>query len=167
MAWWGRAVGRAAAGLLRGAAGQRPGRGPRYSLGRGSAPPPPAATELEKADAWLLRKAHEGGFLSWFRNGLLATGIGVIAYVQSDTGRDAAYGFFLLGGACVAQGSASSLLSLLRLRRAMMLPAAAAAARALALALPALLWLCALSLYVGRLEVELVTDERPDGRPGQ
>lgn len=32
------------------------------------------------------------GFLSWFRNGLLATGIGVIAFVQSDVGREAGYG---------------------------------------------------------------------------
>lgn len=32
------------------------------------------------------------GFLSWFRNGLLATGIGVIAFVQSEVGREAAYG---------------------------------------------------------------------------
>lgn len=32
------------------------------------------------------------GFLSWFRNGLLATGIGVISFVQSDLGREAAYG---------------------------------------------------------------------------
>lgn len=32
------------------------------------------------------------GFLSWFRNGLLATGIGVIAFVQSEVGREAAHG---------------------------------------------------------------------------
>lgn len=32
------------------------------------------------------------GFLSWFRNGLLATGIGVIAFVQSEVGREAGYG---------------------------------------------------------------------------
>lgn len=34
------------------------------------------------------------GFLSWFRNGLLATGIGVIAFAQSDVGREAGYGIF-------------------------------------------------------------------------
>lgn len=32
------------------------------------------------------------GFLSWFRNGLLATGIGVIAFVQSEVGQEAGYG---------------------------------------------------------------------------
>ncbi|XP_013860652.1 transmembrane protein 160 [Austrofundulus limnaeus] len=49
-------------------------------------------TDLDKADALILRKSHETGFLSWFRNGLLATGIGVIAFVQSEVGREAAYG---------------------------------------------------------------------------
>ena len=34
------------------------------------------------------------GFLSWFRNGLLATGIGVIAFVQSEVGREAGYGTY-------------------------------------------------------------------------
>lgn len=132
MGWWGRAAG----ALLRGAAGRRPPRGLRYSSGRGP-PAPPPVSELDKADAWLLRKAHEtgqrggprappfgrgrscgghgwgrgawggggggkvqlqllpvpsSGFLSWFRNGLLATGVGVISYVQSDVGREAAYG---------------------------------------------------------------------------
>ncbi|XP_016391601.1 transmembrane protein 160-like [Sinocyclocheilus rhinocerous] len=29
-------------------------------------------TELDRADALMLRKSHETGFLSWFRNGLLA-----------------------------------------------------------------------------------------------
>lgn len=38
-------------------------------------------------------------FLSWFRNGLLASGIGVISFMQSDMGREAAYGEYsvLLG----------------------------------------------------------------------
>ncbi|NXV53235.1 TM160 protein, partial [Uria aalge] len=178
MGWWGGA-GRAAAAALRRL------RGPRYSLGR--APPPPAASDLERADAWLLRKALEGGegrgrgggvvgvpsrassadlpfphppgLLSWFRNGLLATGVGVISYVQSDTGRDAAYGFFILGGLCVSYGAGSYLVNLVLLRRPMMLPAPTAAANAAAAALLALLWLCALSLYVGRLEVEIVPEE--------
>ncbi|XP_066494969.1 transmembrane protein 160 isoform X2 [Tiliqua scincoides] len=89
--WWSRVVARAreAGGLLRGEAWPWRGRAARYSSGRG--PGPPAASELDKADAWLLRKAHETGFLSWFRNGLLATGVGVISYVQSDMGREAAY----------------------------------------------------------------------------
>ncbi|KAM6395717.1 transmembrane protein 160 [Rhynochetos jubatus] len=159
MGWWGGAGRAAAAALrrLRGAAGRA--RGPRYSLGR--AAPPPAASDLERADAWLLRKALEGGLLSWFRNGLLATGIGVISYVQSDTGRDAAYGFFILGGLCVSYGAGSYLLNLVLLRRPMMLPVPTAAANAAAAALLALLWLCALSLYVGRLEVEIVPEEPP------
>lgn len=160
--WWGGAGRAAAAALrrLRGAARGAQGR-PRYSPGRPPPPPPPAATELERADAWLLRKALEGGLLSWFRNGLLATGIGVISYVQSDTGRDAAYGFFILGGLCVSYGAGSYLLNLVLLRRPMMLPAPTAAANAAAAALLALLWLCALSLYVGRLEVEIVPEEPP------
>ncbi|XP_071886273.1 transmembrane protein 160 [Anas platyrhynchos] len=160
MGWWWGGAGRAAAAAalrrLRGAARGAQG-GSRYSPGR----PPPTATELERADAWLLRKALEGGLLSWFRNGLLATGIGVISYVQSDTGRDAAYGFFILGGLCVSYGAGSYLLNLVLLRRPMMLPAPTAAANAAAAALLALLWLCALSLYVGRLEVEIVPEEPP------
>lgn len=47
------------------------------------------------------------GFLSWFRNGLLATGIGVIAFVQSDVGREAAYG----RNPCLAQTNTLSLIS--------------------------------------------------------
>uniref|UniRef100_A0ABI7ZYR2 Transmembrane protein 160 n=1 Tax=Felis catus TaxID=9685 RepID=A0ABI7ZYR2_FELCA len=62
-----------------------PGHGPRA----GASPPP--VSELDRADAWLLRKAHETAFLSWFRNGLLASGIGVISFMQSDMGREAAY----------------------------------------------------------------------------
>ncbi|KAA8594327.1 hypothetical protein FQN60_005161 [Etheostoma spectabile] len=50
----------------------------------------------------MLRKSHETGFLSWFRNGLLATGIGVIAFVQSEVGREAGYAFFILG-VCVCR----------------------------------------------------------------
>uniref|UniRef100_A0A4W2DFM7 Uncharacterized protein n=2 Tax=Bos indicus x Bos taurus TaxID=30522 RepID=A0A4W2DFM7_BOBOX len=42
-----------------------PGHGPRA----GASPPP--VSELDRADAWLLRKAHETAFLSWFRNGLI------------------------------------------------------------------------------------------------
>ncbi|XP_068273410.1 transmembrane protein 160 [Nyctibius grandis] len=161
MGWWGGAGRAAAAALrrLRGAAGR--GRGARYSLGRAS-PPPPAASDLERADAWLLRKALESGLLSWFRNGLVATGVGVICYGQSDTGHDAAYGFFLLGGLCVSYGAGSYLLNLVLFRRPMMLPAPTAAANAAAAALLALLWLAALALYLGRLEVEIVTEEPPE-----
>nr|KAF6272725.1 transmembrane protein 160 [Myotis myotis] len=70
---------------------------PRSGGARGSFAPrvgasPPPVSELDRADAWLLRKAHETAFLSWFRNGLLASGIGVISFMQSDMGREAAYG---------------------------------------------------------------------------
>ncbi|XP_060641875.2 transmembrane protein 160-like [Anolis sagrei] len=157
--WWRRAVWQ-----LRGAGRLLRGRGaPKYSSGRGPGPPPPA-TELDKADAWLLRKAHETGFLSWFRNGLLATGVGVISYVQSDMGREAAYGFFILGGICVSYGSASYLLSLFLLRRTMMLSFSTALLNCVAVTTVALFWLCAVSLYIGRLEVEIIQDEPNDKR---
>ncbi|XP_050162058.1 transmembrane protein 160 [Myiozetetes cayanensis] len=125
----------------------------------GPRPRAPAPSELDRADAALLRKALEGAFLAWFRNGLLATGIGVIAFVQSDTGRDAAYGFFLLGGLCVSHGGVSYVLGLALLRRPLLLSAPSAAASAALPALLALLWAAALSLYVGRLEVEIVPEE--------
>ncbi|XP_040977853.1 transmembrane protein 160-like, partial [Aquila chrysaetos chrysaetos] len=101
------------------------------------------------------------GLLSWFCNGLLATGI--ISYVQSDTGHDAAYGgdgFFILGGLCVSYGVGSYLVNLALLRQPMMLPAPTTATNATAMLL-ALLWLCALSLYIGRLEVEIIPEEPP------
>ncbi|XP_027488903.1 transmembrane protein 160 [Corapipo altera] len=157
---WGRAVVAALRGS-RGGLGGRPG-GSRLSLGRPPPPPPPAPSELERADAVLLRKALEGAFLAWFRNGLLATGIGVIAFVQSDTGRDAAYGFFLLGGLCVSHGGVSYVLSSALLRRPMLLAVPAAAASAALTGLLLLLWAASLSLYVGRLEVEIVPEEPPE-----
>ncbi|XP_062995862.1 transmembrane protein 160 [Elgaria multicarinata webbii] len=161
-AWWGRVVARArgAGGLLRGEAWPWRARGPRCSSGRG--PGPPAVSELDKADAWLLRKAHETGFLSWFRNGLLATGVGVISYVQSDMGREAAYGFFILGGICVSYGSASYLISLFLLRRTMMLSFSTALLNCAAVTTVGLFWLCAISLYIGRLEVEIIQDDNSD-----
>ncbi|XP_054854717.1 transmembrane protein 160 [Eublepharis macularius] len=160
--WWGRAVARArgAGRLLRGEAWPWRARPARYISGRG--PGPPAASELDKADAWLLRKAHETGFLSWFRNGLLATGVGVISYVQSDMGREAAYGFFILGGICVSYGSASYLVSLFLLRRTMMLSFSTALLNCAAVTTVALFWLCAISLYIGRLEVEIIQDDGND-----
>ncbi|XP_071656977.1 transmembrane protein 160 isoform X1 [Patagioenas fasciata] len=105
--------------------------------------------------------ANGRGFLSWFRNGLLATGVGVIAHVQSDTGRDAAYGFFALGGLCVSWASLSYSWALLRLRRPLLLPLPGALGAAGGAAIPALLWAAALALYVGRLEVEVGTEEPP------
>ncbi|KAM9113203.1 transmembrane protein 160 [Pangshura tecta] len=162
MGWWARAAARAARRFLRGAAGRRPPRGPRCSSSRASSSSPPPASELDKADAWLLRKAHETGFLSWFRNGLLATGVGVISYVQSDMGREAAYGFFILGGICVSYGSASYLVSLFLLRRTMMLAFSTALLNGTVVTTVALFWLCAISLYIGRLEVEIIQEDSSD-----
>ncbi|KAK7156142.1 hypothetical protein R3I94_006272 [Phoxinus phoxinus] len=116
-------------------------------------------TELDKADALMLRKSHETGFLSWFRNGLLATGIGVIAFVQSDVGREAGYAFFILGGVCVSFGGASYVVSLLTLRRIMLLSLPAVLLHTAVVSSAALFWLCAVSLYIGRLEVEIIHDE--------
>ncbi|XP_075997505.1 transmembrane protein 160 [Genypterus blacodes] len=116
-------------------------------------------TDLDKADALMLRKSHETGFLSWFRNGLLATGIGVIAFVQSDVGREAGYAFFILGGACVSFGGASYLGSLFTLRRMMLLSVPAVLVQGAVVGSIALFWLCAVSLYIGRLEVEIIHED--------
>ncbi|XP_013889978.1 transmembrane protein 160, partial [Austrofundulus limnaeus] len=113
-------------------------------------------TDLDKADALILRKSHETGFLSWFRNGLLATGIGVIAFVQSEVGREAAYVFFVLGGVCVSFGGASYVSNLFALRRLMLLSAPAVLLHGAVVGTIALFWLCAVSLYIGRLEVEII-----------
>uniref|UniRef100_A0A8C9H4A1 Uncharacterized protein n=1 Tax=Piliocolobus tephrosceles TaxID=591936 RepID=A0A8C9H4A1_9PRIM len=52
-----------------------PGHGP---LNRAS---PPPVSELDCAGATLLRKAHETAFFPWFRNSLLASGIGHQGYL--------------------------------------------------------------------------------------
>ncbi|XP_035647521.1 transmembrane protein 160 [Oncorhynchus keta] len=119
-------------------------------------------TELDKADALMLKKSHETGFLSWFRNGLLATGIGVIAFVQSDVGREAGYAFFILGGVCVSFGGASYVGSLFSLRRMMLLSLPAVLLNVAVVSSVALFWLCAVSLYIGRLEVEIIHEEDED-----
>ncbi|XP_047451085.1 transmembrane protein 160 [Mugil cephalus] len=116
-------------------------------------------TDLDKADALMLRKSHETGFLSWFRNGLLATGIGVIAFVQSEVGREAAYAFFILGGVCVSFGGASYIGSLFALRRMMLLSVPALLLQGAVVCSAALFWLCAVSLYIGRLEVEIIHED--------
>lgn len=121
-------------------------------------------TDLDKADALMLRKSHETGFLSWFRNGLLATGIGVIAFVQSEVGREAGYAFFILGGVCVSFGSASYIGSLFALRRLMLLSVPALLLQGAAVGSVALFWLCAVSLYIGRLEVEIIHEDEEEGR---
>ncbi|XP_056297898.1 transmembrane protein 160 [Pseudoliparis swirei] len=123
---------------------------------RGEHPLQQPLTDLDKADALMLRKSHETGFLSWFRNGLLATGIGVIAFVQSEVGLEAGYAFFILGGVCVSFGGASYVASLFALRRLMLLSVPALLLQGAAVIAVALLWLCAVSLYVGRLEVEII-----------
>ncbi|XP_062916009.1 transmembrane protein 160 [Mobula hypostoma] len=141
-------------------AGARSGVGPGPREGAAtSGTGQPGVTALDRADAWMLRKAHEAGFLSWFRNGLLATGVGVMAYMQSDVAREAAYGFFILGGVCISYGSGSYITNLLLLRRMMMLTVPTAVLSGLVVGTVALFWVCALSLYIGRLEVEFVYDE--------
>nr|XP_061828794.1 transmembrane protein 160-like [Nerophis lumbriciformis] len=119
-------------------------------------------TDLDKADALILRKSHETGFLSWFRNGLLATGIGVLAFVQSEAGREAAYVFFTLGGACVSIGAATYTASLITMRRLMMLSMPAVLFQGAMVGSVALFWLCAVSLYIGSLEVKIVFDDEEE-----
>lgn len=135
-------------------------------LSRARAPEQQYLTELDKADALMLRKSHETGFLSWFRNGLLATGIGVIAFVQSDVGREAGYAFFILGGVCVSFGGASYVGSLLSLRRIMLLSLPAILLHTAVVSSVALFWLCAVSLYIGRLEVEIIHDDDEEEQGG-
>ncbi|KAM6222265.1 transmembrane protein 160 [Rhynchocyon petersi] len=180
--WWARAA-RLARLRFRGAplpplrprsGGSRGSFTPGHSLRAGAAPPP--VSELDRADAWILRKALETAFLSWFRNGLLASGIGVISFMQSDMGREAAYGFFLLGGLCVVWGSTSYAVGLASLRGPMQLSLGGTAMGVGTVLAASLLWACAVGLYMGQLEldVELVpeddgtaTAEGPDeaGRP--
>lgn len=64
--------------------------------------------------------------------------------------------FFILGGVCVSFGGASYLGSLFALRRMMMLSVPALLLQSAAVGSVALFWLCAVSLYIGRLEVEIV-----------
>ncbi|XP_029700000.1 transmembrane protein 160 [Takifugu rubripes] len=118
--------------------------------------------ELDKAEALMLRKSHETGFLSWFRNGLLATGIGVISFVQNDAGREAAYAFFVLGGICVSFGGASYLGSLLSLRRLMLLPVPSLLLNYTIVGSVVSFWLCAVSLYIGKMEVEIIHEDEED-----
>ncbi|XP_039985914.1 transmembrane protein 160 [Xiphias gladius] len=152
---------------LHGSARLRHGdKGP-WGKSRGPEPPPQQQqyqfTDLDKADALMLRKSHETGFLSWFRNGLLATGIGVIAFVQSEVGREAGYAFFILGGVCVSFGGASYIGSLFALRRMMLLSVPALLLQGTVVGSVALFWLCAVSLYIGRLEVEIIHEDEEEG----
>ncbi|XP_023669583.1 transmembrane protein 160 [Paramormyrops kingsleyae] len=139
--------------------------GEKGALGKARAAEQPHFTELDKADALMLRKSHETGFLSWFRNGLLATGVGVIAFVQSDVGREAGYAFFILGGVCVSFGAASYVANLFSLRRIMLLSMPAVLINSMVVGSMGLLWLSAVSLYIGRLEVEIIHEEDEEARP--
>lgn len=73
-------------------------------------------------------------------------------------------GFFILGGICVSYGSASYFVSLFLLRRTMMLSFSAALLNSAAVVSVALFWLCAISLYIGRLEVEIIQEDITDKR---
>ncbi|XP_015245117.1 PREDICTED: transmembrane protein 160 [Cyprinodon variegatus] len=146
---------------LHGSAGQRVGeKGP---WGKNQPLQQYQLTDLDKADALMLRKSHETGFLSWFRNGLLATGIGVIAFVQSEVGQEAGYAFFILGGICVSFGGASYIGSLFAMRRLMLLSVPALLLQGAVVSSVALFWLCAVSLYIGRLEVEIIHEDEEEG----
>ncbi|KAG7266859.1 hypothetical protein CRUP_026066 [Coryphaenoides rupestris] len=107
-------------------------------------------TELDKADALERPPGYR---------------IGVIAYVQSDVGP-----FFILGGMCVAFGGTTYVLSLFTLRRMMLLSLPAVLLQGGVVGSAALFWLCAVSLYIGRLEVEIIHDddemEEEDGDEG-
>lgn len=67
--------------------------------------------------------------------------------------------FFILGGVCVSFGGASYVGSLLTLRRFMLLSLPAALLQTAVVSSAALFWLCAVSLYVGRLEVEIIHED--------
>ncbi|CAG6002947.1 unnamed protein product [Menidia menidia] len=153
---------------LHGSGRQRVGEKGPWGKSRGPEPPQHyQLTDLDKADALMLRKSHETGFLSWFRNGLLATGIGVIAFVQSEVGREAGYAFFILGGVCVSFGGASYVGSLFALRRLMLLSVPALLLQGAVVGSVALFWLCAVSLYIGRLEVEIIHEDEEGDEEGE
>ncbi|XP_041851801.1 transmembrane protein 160 [Melanotaenia boesemani] len=152
---------------LHGSSRQRVGEKGPWGKSRGPEQPQYQLTDLDKADALMLRKSHETGFLSWFRNGLLATGIGVIAFVQSEVGREAGYAFFILGGVCVSFGGASYIGSLFAMRRLMLLSVPALLLQGSVVGTVALFWLCAVSLYIGRLEVEIIHEEEEGEDEGE
>lgn len=67
--------------------------------------------------------------------------------------------FFILGGVCVSFGGASYVGSLFALRRMMLLSVPALLLQSAAVGSVALFWLCAVSLYIGRLEVEIIHED--------
>lgn len=74
--------------------------------------------------------------------------------------------FFILGGVCVSFGGASYVGSLLTLRRIMLLSLPAVLLHTAVVSSVALFWLCAVSLYIGRLEVEIIHDEDEEEHGG-
>ncbi|XP_054392650.1 transmembrane protein 160-like [Pongo abelii] len=157
--------------------------GPAAGAPRGPSPPATApATRLRRhlCPSWTVQapgsserrtrqlSSPASTMASWHRAS------GVISFMQSDMDREAAYGFFLLGGLCAVWGSASYVVGLAALRGPMQLTLGGAAAGAVLAASP--LWVCAVGFYMGQLEldVELVLEgdgaasaEGPDeaGRP--
>lgn len=71
--------------------------------------------------------------------------------------------FFILGGVCVSFGGASYIGSLFALRRMMLLSVPALLLQGAAVGTVALFWLCAVSLYIGRLEVEIIHEGDEEG----
>lgn len=67
--------------------------------------------------------------------------------------------FFILGGVCVSFGGASYVGSLFALRRMMMLSVPALLLQSAVVGSIALFWLGAVSLYIGRLEVEIIHED--------
>lgn len=74
--------------------------------------------------------------------------------------------FFILGGVCVSFGGASYVTSLLTLRRIMLLSRMTVLLHAGLVSVAALFWLCAVSLYIGRLELEIIHEEDEEEHRG-
>ena len=70
--------------------------------------------------------------------------------------------FFILGGVCVSFGGASYIGSLFALRRMMLLSVPAFLLQSVVVGSVALFWLCAVSLYIGRLEVEIIHEDEEE-----
>ncbi|XP_008307381.1 transmembrane protein 160 [Cynoglossus semilaevis] len=119
-------------------------------------------TDLEKADALLLRKSYETGFLSWLKNGLLANGIGVVAFNQSDDGRQAGCVFLFLGYICMVTGSVSYIGNLFALRKMMMLSLPTLLLQGALVLTIAFSWVWAVSLYTTHVMVIIPGLEESD-----
>ena len=81
--------------------------------------------------------------------------------MQSDMGREAAYGFSLQGGLCVVWGCASSMVGLAALRGPTQLSVGGTGVGAVLAA--GLLWACAVGLYMGQLELDVELVPEDDG----